>query len=35
MFRRLEDAFAVKGIRVIKPDYAPMLPTEAAAEEIK
>jgi glucuronokinase len=29
MFRRLEDAFAVKGIRVIKPDYVPMLPAEA------
>jgi glucuronokinase len=35
MFRRLEDAFAVKRIRVIKPDYAPMLPAEAATEGAK
>jgi len=35
MFRRLEDAFAVKHIRVIKPDYAPMLPAEAATEGAK
>jgi glucuronokinase len=35
MFRRLEDAFAIKGIRVIKPDYAPTLPTEAASESIR
>ncbi|MBI5381759.1 MAG: GHMP kinase [Opitutae bacterium] len=27
MFRKLSEAFASKGIRVIKPDYAPPLPT--------
>lgn len=28
MFAKLESAFANKGIRVIKPDFAPMLPAE-------
>ena len=30
MFRRLEEAFAPKGICVVKPDYAPPLPPTAA-----
>jgi len=30
MFRRLEEAFAPKGIKVVKPDYAPALPKSEA-----
>jgi glucuronokinase len=32
MFRRLEEAFARKGICVVKPDYAPPLPPTTATE---
>jgi glucuronokinase len=32
MFLRLEQAFAPKGIRVIKPDFAPLLPAEGGTE---
>jgi glucuronokinase len=35
MFRRLEEAFAPKGIRVVKPDYAPPIPPETVAEAVK